>query len=73
MKKQYRYHEIASFKYAIKLYHDAKLINTREVWLSELYDEVDKLEEQGYTYGFTKDEVEKARLQYEAKLKNIIE
>lgn len=74
MKKQYRYQEkrLGSFKYAVYLYHNDKLIETKEVYLDELDDLIDTLEEQGYSYGFTKAEVENARLKYERMLENII-
>lgn len=72
MKKQYRYGEGSSFKYIITLYHDGELVDIRELWLDELDDEIDKLEEQGYVHGYTREEVEKAKQTYERMLKNII-
>lgn len=73
MKKQYRYYETISFKYDIELWHDGSFFNVYEVWLDELEDEICKLEDQGYTYGYTEYEVEKARQRYENMLKDIIE
>lgn len=72
MKKQYRYYETTSFKYEIVSYHDGYIVNFNEVWLTELNDEIDKLEEQGYTYGFTQKEVDEAKERYERMLENII-
>lgn len=73
MKHQYRYYEVTSFKYNIELYHNGDFVEVRQVWIDELDDEIDKLEEQGYTYCYTKDEVEKIKKRYEKMLKNIID
>lgn len=72
MRKQYRYCNTATWKYEIDIYHDGKLVENRSVWIDELDDEVDKLEEQGYTYGYTKKEVEEAKQKYESILENLI-
>ena len=72
MKLQYRQIDIGGFKYKITLYHDGKVVDKRYVWIDDLEDEVDKLEAQGYTFGYTKEEVERARKLYEDKLNNII-
>ena len=72
MKKQYRLFETHSFKYDIELYHDGNLVEVLKVWAIELNDEINRLEEQGYTYGFTKEEVEKEKKHYEKMLENII-
>ena len=61
-----------SFRHKIELYHDGKIVEVRTVWSTDLEDELDKVEKQGYTYGFTKKEVEKTKQQYERMLKNII-
>ena len=73
MKLQYRQIDIGGFKYRITLYHDGKFVEKRDVWLDDLEDEIDKLEARGYTFGYTKEEVEFARKLYESKLSNIIE
>ena len=39
----------------------------------EAFEEVERLKEIGYTYGFTKEEVEKQREKYERMLDNIVE
>lgn len=73
MNRQYRYYETTSFRYNIELYHDGKFIKVYKVWFGdELDNEIDRLEEQGYTYGFTEEEVEEARCRYERLLKNKI-
>ena len=75
MKKQYSYQEKrhGSFQYAVYLYHNGKLIETKEIYFDELSDIIEALEDQGYSYGFTEAEVEFARLRYERMLANIIE
>lgn len=72
MKKQYRYYETTSFKYDIELYHNGSFLDIREVWFDALNDEIDKLEAQGYTYGYTEYEVEQTKQHYEKMLENII-
>ena len=72
MKKQYRYYETMSFRYVVEIYHDGKRVNTYKVWETELLGEINKLEEQEYTYGFTEKEVETAKYQYERILENKI-
>lgn len=72
MKKQYRYYETLSFRYAVEIYHDGERVDTYKRWQDELLDEINKLKEQGYTYGFTEEEVETAKCQYERILKNKI-
>ena len=72
MRKQYRYHD--SFdKYYFYIYHDGELVETKKVWYDEFCDEIDKLESDGYTYGYTKEAVEDAKRQYEHMLENMIE
>lgn len=57
MKKQYCYYETTSFLYNIELYNDGVYDCTHRVWLDELDTELDFLESEGYTRGFTKSEV----------------
>lgn len=72
MKKQYCYYETTSFLYNIELYHDGVYDCTRKVWLDELDTELDFLESEGYTRGFTESEVDEAKRTYEIRLKNMI-
>ena len=72
MKKQYRLDEVRNFKYDVELYHDGKLFKVLNIWQDEITKETDKLEEQGYEYGFTKEEVEEAKYQYERMLEFLI-
>ena len=73
MKKQYRYNiDNTGFKRYFYLYHDGELKKSYSIWEDEISDEIDKLEENGYTLGYTICEVEDAKLEYEKMLKNII-
>ncbi len=72
MKLQYRYYEHLGFKYMIQLYCDGQLVKSYKVYSIDMNDEIEKLEEQGYSYGFTEEEVSKAKERYERMLNNII-
>lgn len=72
MKQQYRYYEHTGFKYMIQLYCDGWIVKAYKVWVDELYDEIDKIENEGYTYGYTEDELDEARAHYERVLDNVI-
>ena len=76
MKKQYRTDEPDWKTWRIYIYHDGTKI-TSETFLriqdDEYNDRLDELEAQGYTYGYTPEEVENAKALYEHKLINIIE
>ena len=76
MKKQYRTDEPDWKTWRIDIYHDGTKI-TSETFLriqdDEYNDRLDELEAQGYTYGYTVQEVENAKKLYEHKLKNVIE
>ena len=74
MKKQYKYKHTSRLMVYVQLYHDGKLIETKKALEGdEVWDMLDKLESDGYTYGYTKDEVEKEKRKYEHMLANIIE
>lgn len=72
MKLQYRICEYIGFRYVVMLYHDGELVKTYKVWLDKIEDEEASLRNLGYTYGYTKEEVEKARCRYLDMLKDII-
>lgn len=72
MRLQYRFIEYIGFKYMIKLYCDGWLVKAYEVWADELDDEIEKVENKGYTYGYTEDELNEARVHYEKMLDNVI-
>lgn len=73
MKKQYYLSRGVSFVNYITLYHDGVEVGTEKVWDDELFDYIEHLEEQGYTRGFSKAAVEKAREEYEYLRDNLIE
>ena len=73
MKKQYYLSRGGSFVNYLTLYHDDMEVGTEKVWDDELFDYIEHLEEQGYTRGFSKVAVEKAREEYEYLRDNLIE
>lgn len=72
MKKQYRIVERHWPYYNIILYHDGVEIATKDSNQMMIGMDTDKLEEEGYTYGYTDKEIEEARKKYEHKLENRI-
>ena len=73
MRKQYRYNDYTFGKKRLYIYHDGELVETKEFWIDDFLDEQEKLEGDGYTYGYLNGEVEEAKQQYEYKLENMIE
>ena len=73
MKKQYRCVVDTWPTSCLDVYHDGKLIHSQRYYFDNLDEVTDKLEAEGYTYGYTKEEVEEAKKKYEKMLKNIIE
>ena len=74
MKKQYSFINLSFGKCAIILYHDGVKVERKEMWADdECFDYIDKLEDEGYTHGYTVNEVENARKNYEWRLDNMIE
>ena len=73
MRKQYQY-EYSGLRVYINLYHDGKLVESKKVWQGdEAMDELDRLEEEGYTYGYTEEEIADEKKRYEYMLENMIE
>ena len=72
MKLQYRYIDVGGFQYIIRLYCDGWLVKSYKVYSIELDDEIEKIENEGYTYGYTEDELNEARAYYERVLDNVI-
>ena len=72
MRKQYRYKEATFAKYHLSIYHDGELVETKIFWGDDIDDEIDRLKMDGYTYGFTRAEVEEAKQRYERMLANMI-
>ena len=73
MKRQYRYDYNNWHSFNLQIYHDGKLINSQNVELYEIDDEINKLITNGYVYGYTKEEVEMAKQDYEMMLESMIE
>ena len=74
VKKLYRIVNVSFGKYRVCLYHNGKLFLEKEMWRTEgLDDYIEEIEEQGYTLGFTKKEVEEARNKYKYYLANMVE
>ena len=75
MKKQYRTDEPDWKTWRIDIYHDGTKI-TSETFLriqdDEYNDRLDELEAQGYTYGYTVEEVKLGKKLYEHRLNNLI-
>lgn len=73
MKKQYRYNDYTFGKKRLYIYHDGKFVERKELWIDDFLDEQERLEDEGYTYGFLDGEVEEAKQRYEHMLANMIE
>lgn len=72
MKKQYRLKEKNWYSDYLLIYENGKLIKTITVDKTNYDKEIEKLENNGYKYGYSKEEVELVKLDYEYKLQNII-
>ena len=72
MKKQYRIVERHWPFYKIILYHDGVKIEARDSDRIVIGMDIDKLKSEGYTYGYTDDEIEEARKAYERMVANRI-
>ena len=73
MKKQMRYVPYKWPYTIIQIYHDGQLVEEKTLFQDEVSDYVEELEQQGYTKGYTKLEVEQSKQIYENQLANIIE
>ena len=73
MKLQYRFAEYMGFKWILEIYHDGKLIESLKLYVNELEEAEEKLLAEGYTYGYTEEEVAKYKEKYEEMLNNIIQ
>ena len=73
MRKQYDYYECRWPDYEVVLYHDGEKVVVERVSLLKRDKYIEELERQGYTQGYTKDDVEKARQRYEYMYENRIE
>ena len=72
IKLQYRYVGIG-LQYLIRLYCNGWVTKSYKVYADEIDDELARLESEGYSHGYTPEEVNVAREEYEIKLKNIIQ
>ena len=72
MKKQYNLSYHSWCKKTIKIYHDGELILTKTMWLDDIDKYIVQLEKDGYKYGYTQEEVNRARQDYEYKRANMI-
>lgn len=70
MRKQYDIIEARWPYYDIDLYHDGIKVDSKHT--AYVGEATEALEREGYTLGYTDDEIEKARKKYEHKLENRI-
>lgn len=73
MKKQYDYYECRWPNHEIVLYHDGVKVGAERKGLLELDKYLEELEAEGYTRGYTEEDVEKARKRWEHIYENRIE
>jgi hypothetical protein len=73
MKKQYDYYECRWPSYEIILYHDGVKVGVERKNLLKLDEYLEELEAEGYTLGYTEEDVEKARKSWEHMYENRIE
>lgn len=73
MKKQYHTSYAGFRRTRIDIYHDGIKIGNKTFWDDEADAQIEHLEKQGYTLGFTRDEIEKAERQLENSKNNLIE
>lgn len=73
MKLQYALVDWMGFKTKILTYCDGQLVNELTLYDDEVNDEVDKLEAQGYTFGYLPKVVNEAKREYEYKLSKMID
>lgn len=72
MKKQYSVVDFGFARCNVTLYHNGIMVEQKKMWEDEAQDYIDKLEDEGYTHGYTSEEVENARNNYEWRLENMI-
>ena len=72
MRLQYRTSDYMGLKTRIIIYEDGEIVKDYAVYDDEVNAECDRLEEQGYTFGYTEAQVRAARKGYEYKLARMI-
>lgn len=73
MKRQYDYYETRWPYYEVKLYHDGIEVGTERKSLHTIDEYLERLENEGYTRGYTEEDVEKVRKHWEYIYENRIE
>lgn len=73
MKLQYALTDYVGLKTRIRTYQDGQLIRDYSIYYDEVNDEVDKLENEGYTFGYLPKVVNEAKREYEYKLSKMID
>lgn len=73
MKLQYALTDYVGLKTRIRTYQDGQLIRDYSIYDDEVNDEVDKLENEGYTFGYLPKVVNEAKREYEYKLSKMID
>ena len=72
MRLQYRTSDYMGLKTRITVYEDGEVVKDYAVYDDEANAECDRLEEQGYIFGYTEAQVRVARKEYEYKLARMI-
>ena len=72
MRKQYKIIERDWYRYDLHVYHDGEEVSVNVYDTLVIDDEIDKLESQGYTKGYTKTEIRCAKETYEKYKNNAI-
>ena len=73
MRKQYDIYECPSFYYNIVLYHDGVKVGVEKKSVLDYDEYLNELANQGYTRGYTKEDVEEAHRRYKYLYENRIE
>lgn len=73
MRKQYTFHAYTWGCYVIELYHDGVMTHEIKKDKADMNRYIDRLEAQGYTFGYTDKDIEEARKKYEHIYANRIE
>ena len=68
MRKQYVVRKGPTFRVWVAIYHDGVLMRQDKVWIDDFDDFTVKLEREGYEKAYTKEEVQKAKEDYERKV-----
>lgn len=65
MRKQFRCTKKSWCKTSVYLYHDSELFRFKEVWNDELEEYIEQIKSEGYMYGYTQEDIERAKKVYE--------